>query len=765
MRDLMKIQLLLLSILLLVTTVLNGAEKRRIDDIRVQGLERVSKGAVYAHLPLDIGDTFDPEQSAAILRSLYKSEFFEDIQLGVDGSALIIKVKERPSIAKISIEGNSDIETDALLDGLAKAGIEKGRVFNRSVLENIERELRQQYFSQGKYNVRIDSEKKKLEGNRVELAINISEGVVTKIQRVEIVGNQLFSDAELTKDFNSGKPSWWAVFSSRDNYAKQKLEADLEILRSFYLDRGYLNFNIDSTQVTLTPDKKDLYITINVTEGDKFSIANVALLGDLKTYKTELLAAIGVKENQVFSRAKISDSIKKMKDVLGADGFAFANINVVPEINNAEHSADIKFVVDPGKRVYVRKISFFGNAKTRDEVFRREMRQLEGAWYSAPKVNRSKVRIQRLAFVETVNIESKRVPDHDDLVDLEVTVTERLAGSFSAAVGYSQNDQLIVNLSFNQDNAFGTGKQLAVTAQNTSATTQYSISYTNPYHTLDGISRGINAFYRTTDTSELGSAAFINNRFGLGVTYGIPLTEYDRLRFNLSYERIEIETGSSTPQSFITYLDENGSEFNEYILNSTFTHDTRNRTVFATEGNLQRINLEVAVPGSDLEYYKLGYRAVLLYPFAERFALQLMGDTAYGDNYSEQTTGLPFFENYFAGGIRSVRGYRTVQLGPRDAENDRAIGGSFRTLASAELFFPAPFARENRSIRMGAFVDAGNVFDGIDNFDANELRAAAGISFEWLSPVGPLVFSWADALNAESGDKRQQFQFSVGGTF
>ncbi len=742
-----------------------AADARKIDDIRIVGLERVSKGAVFAHLPVDVGDKIKPGvETSKIIKSLYKSGFFDDIKLGFDGNTLVIKVRERPAIANITIEGNKSIDTETLQDALRKAGIDKGRVFNRSVLDSIERELREQYLAQGKYNVKIESKEKPLDGNRVDLAIDISEGVVTRIRRVEILGNEHFSDEELMKNFNSGVPSWWAFLSSKDKYAKQKLEADLEILRAFYMDRGYLNFTIDSTQVTLTPDKKDLYITINVSEGDRYTVRDVEIKGKTAGKASELADAVKVEEGETFSRAKIADSIREMKDDLGSEGFAFADINVLPKIDEDSNTVELDFVVDPGKRVYVRKIMFFGNSKTRDEVFRREMRQLEGSWYSSTKIKRSRVRIQRLPFVETVNIERKRVPGRDDLVDLEVTVTERLAGSFSAGMGYSQAQGLLINLAFSQENAFGSGKRLSVNFNNSSSNTVYSVSYTNPYYTIDGISRGFNAFYRKTDAGKLDVVNYLADRWGLGVSYGIPLTEYDGLRLSLNYENIHIKTSDSSPLEIKDFVAANGDSYDEFTLNSTFTHDTRDRTVFASEGNLQRLRLEVAAPGSDLDYFKLSYRNVLLFPLGKRFTLQGMADLAYGDSYNE-TSDLPFFEKYYAGGIRSVRGYRANSLGPRSVSTNDPFGGNFRTLASLELFFPAPFAKENRSVRMGAFVDAGNVFDDVDGFDKGEVRMSAGLSFEWLSPVGPLVFSLADALNDKEEDSTQQFQFSIGASF
>ena len=746
------------------------AEEFVIKDIQVQGLERISSGAVFSQMPIDIGDPFDTRQSSELIRSLYKSGFFDDIALGRNGDVLIVKVKERPAIADISFKGNKDIPTDKLKEALKKAGIAKGRVFDRSVLEDLERELRQQYFARGKYNLKIDTEVKELEDNRVDIDINISEGVVTKIKRVNLIGNHQFSDEELMADFGSGIPSWWALLSSKDEYSKQKLAGDLETLRSFYLDRGYVNFNIDSTQVTITPDKKDIYITINVTEGEKYTVSDVNLSGDLIFPEEALRKELTLEPGETFSRAKIASTTKALKDKLGAKGYAFAEVDVIPKLDDKDHTAALNFQIKPGKRVYVRRINFSGNSKTRDGVLRREMRQMEGGWYSTPKVDRSRVRIQRLPFVESVNIERKRVPGRDDLVDLDITVSERFAGSFSANVGYSEAQGLVLGLNLNQENAFGSGQRLALQLDNSKANTVYSVSFTDPYYTIDGVSRGFNAFYRATDAQEANVSAYLSDRWGLGVNYGIPLTEYDFIRFNLNYEKTKIETTSETPKEIDRFLADNGDKYGLFLLSSTYSHDTRDRTIFPNEGNLQRLKLESTVPGSDLDYYKASYRSLWFWPLNDTYTFSTMADVAYGDGYGG-TTDLPFFEKYYAGGIRSVRGYDSNSLGPlstpRESEiaNGDPFGGNFRALANAQLYFPAPFAKDNKSARMSLFLDAGNVFKNSGDFETSELRTSAGISFEWLTPVGPLVFSLADALNNEPGDNTQSFQFSIGGVF
>ena len=747
-----------------------------ITDIRVDGLERVSKGAVYSNFPLDVGDSFDalsPERVPELVRSLYKSGLFDDIAIGQESTVLVIKVKERPAIADISFEGNKDIETDKLVEALKQAGIAKGQVFNRSVLQEMDRELEQQYFARGKYNVKVDTDVEPLENNRVDIKIMISEGVVTRIKRVNIIGNKDYSDDELMDDFNSGVPAWWAFLSSKDEYSKPKLAGDLEILRSHYLDRGYLNFNIDSTQVTITPDKKDIYVAINIAEGEKYKVSDVQLSGGLILPEKTLMKKVTFETGDIFSRAEISRSSNALKELLGSEGYAFADVNVIPEINEETHEVALNLRVVPGKRVYVRRINFFGNSKTRDEVLRREMRQMEGGWYSSPKVKRSKVRIQRLAFVESVNVERKRVPGRDDQVDLDITVSERFAGSFSANLGLSQTSGLVYGFSLNQDNAFGSGKRVGIQLTRNNASDIYSLSYTNPYYTIDGVSRGFNAFYRTTDAAENNVSSYLADRWGLGVNYGIPLTEFDYIRFNLSHENTKIKTTSATPaeingvasddNGIDGFLTLNGDDYGLNLLSSTYTHDTRDRTIFPNAGNYQRLRLEATAPGSDLDYYKVSYKNAYYYPLNDRLTFSLAGDVAYGDAY-KKTSDLPFFEKFYAGGIRSVRGYKTNTLGPLTS-TDRAFGGNFRVLANAQFLFPAPFAVENRSIRMGTFVDAGNVFARYDDFDSTKLRLSYGLSFEWLAPIGPLTFSLAKAFNEEKDDELQDFQFSIGGAF
>lgn len=732
-------------------------------DIEVEGLQRISAGTVFTYLPVKVGERFDEAQSAEVIRALYRTGFFDDVELRRRGDVLVVKVTERPAIADISFEGNKDIPTEQLTEVLKQVGIAKGRVFNRSVLERLERELRQQYFARGKYNVKIETTIDRLPRNRVDVAIKISEGRIAKIREVSIVGNEDYDEEDLLDELDSGVPGPLALFSSRDEYSKPKLAGDLEKLRSIYLDNGYINFNIDSTQVAITPDKKDIYITIDIDEGEQYTIKDVRLAGNLVVPEEELRGLITFGPGEIFSRSKITDTTTKITERLGDEGYAFANVNPVPEVDEDKREVTLTLFVDPGQRVYVRRINFIGNYKTRDEVFRREMRQMEGGWYSTSKINRSKVRLQRLPYVESVNIQTKRVPGSEDQVDLDVSITERLAGSFVIGAGYSQGQGFLFNMSLSQDNFFGTGKQVSLTFNNSQVTQIYSLSYTNPYYTLDGVSRGFTLFYRKTDTDQADVSRYTTDRFGGSINYGIPLTEYDSLRIGGGYDQTTVKLGSDAADELVDFLDTYGDTYNTYNLSGSFTHDTRDRTIFATRGNLQRIGAEIAAPGSDLEYWKLNYRIKQHIPFSETVSLALEADVAYGDGYGD-TPDLPFFEKYYAGGIRSVRGYQANSLGPRDSLDD-PLGGSFRTLASAELVFPMLGLEDVSSFRLGLFADAGNVFARYEDFETGELRTSVGIAAYWLSPVGPLTFSIAQALNDKPDDELEFFQFSLGTGF
>jgi len=751
----------LLSVVLWAGAV-SAVESFTVSDITVQGLQRISEGTIFNYLPIEIGDELGDTRSADIISTLYKTGFFKDIELLRDGSTLIIKVLERPSIASISITGNSEISTEDLETGMENAGLTKGRILDVSLLDRIELDLQQQYVIRGFYAVEIETEVTATGENQVDVKINIQEGEVALIRQINIIGASNFDEDDLLDEFELGIPSWYAIFSSRDQYSKQKLAADIETLKSYYLDRGYINFNVVSTQVSITPEKKSVFITLNIKEGEQFTISSIELAGDLIVPEAELKALMNVEAGDIFSRRKVNAISSAISDRLGNEGYAFANVNAVPEVDTEGKQVSLTYFIDPGKRVYVRRINISGNEKTDDEVIRREFRQMEGAWLSTTRLNRSQVRVQRLGYLDQVTLETPLVPGSSDQVDVNMSVTERPSGSLMLGIGYSGGDGMLLNASVSQDNFLGSGERISAEVNTSKANKVYSFSHTNPYYTLDGVSRSIKLSYRQTDASELNTANYIADVWGGSVTFGFPMSEYDTVRLGVGYENTEIKTTSETPQSYLGFLEDNSDAFDVFKLSLSWSHDTRNRTVFATEGFVQTLSTDVAFPNSKLNFYKVASRSRWFYPLSKKVTSSIEAEINYGDSYGE-TTELPFFERFYAGGAHSVRGYRSSSLGPR--ENGKALGGDFRVVGSAELIFMPPFTEESSTVRMSLFWDVGNVFDDIDYYNSAELRQSTGVSLIWLSPIGPLSFSLSNPLNDKPSDNTESFQFTLGSFF
>jgi outer membrane protein insertion porin family len=734
-----------------------------VEDIRVEGLQRIAPGTVFNYLPVKVGDDFSQFESERAIRSLYKSGYFKDIRLERDGNILVVIVTERPAVASIDVQGNDDIESEPLLDSLKDIGLAEGSVFNRSLLEKVEQELERQYFSRGKYGVKIETTVTPLERNRVGILIDVSEGGVAKIKEINIVGNEVFDDETLLDEMELRTPGFLSFYTKDDQYSKQKLAADLETMRSFYQDRGYIKFNISSTQVSITPDKKDIYITVNITEGDQYRVRDIKLSGDLVVEPQQLFKQFRINAGDVFSRKQVTETVTRISDKLGNEGYAFANVNTVPDVDEEKREVGLTFFVDPGKRVYVRRVNFAGNVKTRDEVLRQEMRQLEGGWFSAHKVERSRTRLQRLGYFEEVNVETPAVPGSTDQVDVNYSVTEQASGTISLGVGFSQTSGLLLNGSVSQDNFMGTGRRLSLAVNTSSVNRVLSFSYNNPYYTIDGVSRGFGAFYRETNADEANVADYTTDSLGANVAYGFPVNEYNSIRFNVDVDRLELDVGSFSSLEIQDFVNEHGEDFSSLGLSVGFSHDTRNRRIFPSKGGIQSISAESKVPGSDLEYYKVNLRTQQYVPLTRLFVFHAKAELGYGDGFGSFDE-LPFFENFFAGGVRSVRGYEDNSLGPRDSVDD-PLGGSFRTVGSLEVIFPPPFMTETNSVRLSAFFDVGNVFAGIDDFDSNDLRMSVGIGGSWLSPVGPLAVSLAKPFNDQSDDDTQEFQFTLGTQF
>lgn len=751
-----------------------ASESFIVEDIRVEGIQRTEAGTVFSYLPIKVGEVLDAEKATEAIKALYATGFFKDVKLKNENNILIVEVVERPAIAQISINGAKEFEKDKLLEGLKQAGISESRIFSRSLLERAELELKRQYISRGKYAVKITTTSTPLERNRVGINFDINEGRTARIKRISFVGNEKFPDKELRDILVLRKPDLLSWFTKNDQYSKQKLSADLETLRSHYLDRGYLEFNIESTQVSITPDLRDIYITINVTEGDQYSVSDIKVAGETIVPEEEIHKLILLKNGDVFVREKLTESIKLITDRLGDDGYAFANVNASPEIDYENRQAAFTFFIDPGKRVYVRRIDIEGNDRTRDEVIRREFRQMEGAWHSTSKINLSKVRVDRLGFFNSVNVETPAVPNKTDQVDIKVRVEERPTGSIMFGAGYSDRQGIILNASISQNNIFGTGNFFSLDANRGAINETYSASFTNPYATVDGLSFGVDAYKRVLDTKALTSfAAFKTDTLGAGFRLGIPIAENDIVSLGLAAENTSIGIFDNSPQRYKDFVNEFGTSTNNFPATLSWARDRRDSAIWPTSGTTHRLFGEVSVPGGDLDYYKVSYNQKWYFPITDFFTLLINTEFGYGDGYSGKN--LPFFKNFFAGGNNSVRGYDLNSLGPRDdtlilgntsttTRRLLAVGGSKRVVGNIELMFPVPFLRDDRSLRFSLFADGGTTFNRFGQLN-DFMRYSAGIALTWVSPMGPLKVSVAEPLNDVPADNLQRFQFMFGQQF
>ena len=816
-----------------------------ISDIRVEGLQRISEGTVFNYLTVDAGDLLTASAARQAIRSLFSTGFFNSVDLEHEGSILVIRVEERPAIAKISLSGNKAIKDEDMFPVLADIGLSEGEVYQPQSLDRIKQELVRQYFSQGRYAVSVESRVVELDRNRVRISIIIKEGDTAEIKHINIVGNTLFTDKEIKKEFESKIPPFWKVWSKDDQYSREKLSGDLEKIRSYYQDRGYIDANVETTQVSISPDKQDIYITANIIEGEQYSVDKIQVTGDLVIEEATLRRLIMTQENDVFSRKKMEQSVENITALLSNVGYAFANINPIPQIDRENRLVTINYFVDPGKRVYVRQITFIGNSGTKDEVLRREMRQFEGGWFSQAAIDRSKIRLQRLTYFESVNIETPAVPGTDDQIDVEVTVTERAAGSFSVGLGYSQIQGLIASLSVQQDNFLGSGKRVGVSLSYSSIVSSFSVSYENPYWTEDGVSRGFYARYSEFDRAGANISTFTSTEAAAGINFGVPLTEVDYVRAGIGIRQTDLNIGSFfrevefpdpddpeiircndfnqnliCPEEYFyvagfdfndppnhrvadplsTSLDHNGDgilgkderEFNVIDFTASWSRNTTNHFLNPTRGSQQRLALEASVPGSSREYYKLFYRYAKYIPIWADLVFSFRGDVGYGDAYDNYDstsqaipvntelppgferdcleeevisidTGLPFFEHFYGGGVRDIRGFEDNTLGPKDSAC-RAVGGDLKVSGGIEVAIPTPFTMGCGS-RIALFVDVGNVYENIDAFDVNLFRASTGISVTWQAPIGPIIMNYAFPLREFDGDRTESLQFSFGTTF
>ena len=745
-----------------------AAEPFVVKDIRVEGIQRTEAGTVFSYLPVKVGDMMTDEKTAAAIKALYATGFFRDVRLEARDGVVIVTVEERPSIATITLTGIKEFSADDLKAGLKQTGLAEGRVLDRAMLDKAEQELQRQYFNRGKYAVEIKSTLTPLERNRVAVQFDVVEGDSAKIQQINIVGNQAFTEKTLLKEFGSTTPGWLTWYTKNDQYSKSRLAGDIEALRSFYLNRGYLEFNVDSTQVSISPDKQGIYITVNVTEGPQYKVSDVKLAGQMLVPEAELQKLITIKPGEVFVRDRLTETTKKIGDRLGNDGYAFANVNAVPELDKEKATVAFTLFVDPGRRVYVNRVNVAGNTKTQDEVVRREIRQMEGAYYDAEKINRSRDRLNRLGYFNEVNIETPSVAGTTDQVDVNVSVAEKSTGNIMLGAGFSSSEGLVLSGSVSQSNVFGTGNRVSAQINSGSVNTVYSLSYTNPYYTIDGISLGYDVYRRDVDATSLDNVVdYKTSTYGAGVRFGLPINERDFISFGLTYEQTSLTTSATSGVQY-EFVQEFGEDNDTLRLDTAWARDTRNSFLFPTKGVFQRAAAEVGTPIGSLQYYKLSLQHQQFFPLSNSFTLMLNAEAGIGDGLSGKP--LPFFKNFYAGGTSSVRGFENGTLGPKDINGD-ALGGDTRVIANAELFFPLPGLKDDQSLRMSAFIDAGAAFGPRDfgglykTFAFEDLRYSAGVAILWVSPLGPLKFSLAQPIVKKDGDKTEVFQFTLGSTF
>ena len=780
-------RLLLTAVLAVLMITEVHAESFTVSDIRVNGLQRVSAGSVFGALPLNVGEVADDRRLVESTRALFKTGFFQDIQLGRDGNVLVITVVERPSVSSITIDGNKAISTDDLMKGLKQSGLAEGEIFQRATLEGVRNELQRQYVAQGRYSATVDTEVVPEPRNRVALKVNINEGTVASIQHINVVGNTVFPESDLVDLFELKTTNWLSFFKNDDKYAREKLSGDLERLRSYYLDRGYINMDIASTQVSITPDKKNVYITVNVNEGEKYNVGEVKLSGDLKVPEDQIKSLLLVQPGQVFSRKLMTTTSELITRRLGNEGYTFANVNAVPQPDPENHTVAITFVVDPGKRAYVNRINYRGNTKSEDEVLRREMRQMEGGWASTYLIDQSKVRLERLGFFKEVNVETPAVPGTDDMVDVNYSVEEQASGSITASVGFAQSAGLILGGSITQNNFLGTGNKVSIGLTRSEYQSRYNFSYVDPYWTADGVSLGYNVFYRTTDYKELDVdvANYSVDSLGAGITMGYPISDTSRLTYGLSVQQDEISTGQYTVDEIFDFVNREGDKYLNFKASVGWSESTLNKGVLPTRGTSQSLVLETTIPGSDLQFYKLDYRAQLFQPLSDTYTMRLHTELGYGDGYGS-TSVLPFYENYYAGGFNSVRGFKDSTLGPRstpssgknpgtiaDPDQDPLpFGGNVLIQGGVEVLFPMPFVKDQRSLRTSVFWDVGNVFDTNCKGDTQDcdisfsnMASSVGLGVTLVTALGPLNFSLAMPIKKPNDAETQVFQFSLGQTF
>jgi outer membrane protein insertion porin family len=761
----------LIAMLLLLPALAHAFDPFVVKDIRVEGIQRIDAGTVFGYLPFKVGDTFTEDTATEAVRRLYGSGFFSDVRIDTNNNVVVVVVTERATIASITFNGMREFDSKAILDSLRTVGFAEGRIFDRSQLERAELELKQQYMSKGKYGVEVTSTVTPLPRNRVGISFDIFEGDVARIREIHFVGNKAFSESELLDQIQLTTPGWLTWYTDTDKYSREKLEGDTERIRSFYLDRGYLEMTLEPPQVTISPDRKDIFITFTLHEGEPYKVRSVKLAGNLLGLDQKIESLVQIKPGETFSAAKTNDSAKAITDFLGELGYAFANVNPNPQLDRAKHEADLTFYVDPSRRVYVRRIQIGGNTRTRDEVVRREMRQEEAAWYDAGDIKMSRDRIDRLGYFNDVNVKTDPVPGSPDQVDVNVDVKEKPTGMVNLGVGYGSTDRAILSAGISEDNVFGSGTNLTLQV-NTSATNRAAVlSHTDPYWTKDGISRTTSLYYRRTEPFINNDGEFRVNTMGLGMNFGVPISEYDRIILGASFERNQVDLESNSPLAYQQFVQQYGDSTNAVLLTTGWNKDTRDSALAPTKGYFTKLQANVST--MDLKYTMLSAQQQYYVPLGRSYTLALNGMLDWGTAYGGKD--FPVIKDVYAGGIGSVRGYEGASLGPRDSLTGDYLGGARRMVANAQLYLPFPGASKDKTLRWFLFTDAGRVQPGTGmtctGGENNEVqdpcgwRYSAGVGLSWQSPLGPLQLSYGKPLNAKPGDDTQSFQFQIGTGF
>ena len=739
-----------------------AVEPFKLKDIRVEGLQRVESGTVFASLPFRIGDFYNDESGAAAIRALFALGLFKDVRLDTQGDVLVVIVEERPSISEIQWVGLKEFDKDVLNKSLKEVGLSEGRPFDKALADKAEQELKRQYITRSLYGAEVQTTVTPVDRNRVNLTFTVTEGGPSKIKEIRINGNQSFSERTLKDQLNLDIGGWLSWYTKSDRYSRSKLNADLEILRSFYLARGFLEFRVDSTQVAISPDKQDISIVINVTEGDRFVVSNVKLEGNYLGKEDEFKAIVKIGIGQPFNAETVAETTKAFSDYFGKFGYAFARIDARPEIDRLNNRVSLVLVAEPSRRAYVRRINVTGNNRTRDEVIRREFRQLESAWYDGDKIKLSRDRVDRLGFFTEVNIETQEVPATNDQVDLIISVVEKPTGSVSAGAGFSSTEKVAFNFGIRQENAFGSGNYLATEINTSRFNRTIVISTTDPYFTEDGVSRTIDLFHRTSRPSlgDLNAYSLVSS--GAGMRFGVPFSEVDRVFFGANLEQTSIRPGTNLPNAYVEYMQQFGYTSTSLPLTIGWARDGRDSALVPSKGILQRFNSDLSLAG-DSRYIRTNYQIQHYTPLTKKFTLALNADIGYGQGLSNRP--YPLFKNYFVGGLGSVRGFQQSSLGPSNSANTLFLGGARKVVFNAEVLAPFPGAGNDRTLRLFAFADAGRAFAESQKISLTDLRSSVGIGLSWLSPMGPLRFSYAFPVKSQDTDKIQRLQFQIGTSF